>query len=101
MGLVHEFRDFLNEYKVVGLAVAFIMGAAVTNLVNSLVSNIIMPIVGVALPGGDWQTAVVSLGPVSLGAGAFLASLINFAIIALVVFMIAKTVFKEEKVGKR
>ena len=101
MSIVQDFKDFLKEYKVAGLAVAFIMGAAVTSLVNSLVGNIIMPMVGLVLPNGDWQTAVVSVGAAKLGIGAFLAALINFVIIAFVIFMMAKMVFKEEKVTKK
>jgi large conductance mechanosensitive channel len=101
MGIVSEFKEFLNEYKVVGLAVAFIMGAAVTALVKSLVDSIIMPIVGVVLPSGDWQTAVLEVGPAKLAVGAFLAAFLNFVIIAFVVFMIAKMVLKEEKVTKK
>jgi large conductance mechanosensitive channel len=101
MGIISEFKEFLMEYKVVGLAVAFIMGAAATTLVQSLVNNIIMPIVGVLQPGGNWQTAVLELGPVKLMWGAFLSSMINFVIIAFVVFMIAKLVLKEEKVAKK
>lgn len=101
MGMISEFKEFLNEYKVVGLAVAFIMGAAVTALVKSLVDNIIMPFVSVVLPEGGWQSATVALGPVTLGVGPFLAELINFIIIAFVIFMIAKMVLKEEKVAKK
>lgn len=101
MGFVQEFREFLAEYKVAGLAVAFIMGVAITTLVQSLVNNIIMPIIGALLPGGAWQAATLEIGTVSIGWGAFLAALINFIIIALVVFLIAKMVFKEEKVSKK
>lgn len=101
MGFVHEFKDFLTEYKVIGLAIAFIMGAAITDLVKSLVNNVIMPVVTFFIPGGEWQTATFSLGPIVVGWGAFLAALINFIIIALVVFMIAKAVLKEEKVAKK
>lgn len=101
MGLISEFREFLKEYKVVGLAVAFIMGAAVTALVKSLVDNIIMPFVNVLIPEGGWQSATIALGPVTLGWGPFLAELINFLIIAFVIFMIAKIVLKEEKVAKK
>ncbi len=101
MGIIAEFKEFLAEYKVVGLAVAFIIGAAVTSLVTSLVNNIIMPVVKVILPSGDWQTSTISIGPVNFAVGAFLAALINFVIIALVVFMIAKMVLKEEKVAKK
>jgi len=101
MGMLQEFKEFLVEYKVMALAIAFVMGAAVTALVTSLVSNMIMPFVAVLLPGGDWQMAVVELGPVKLLVGAFLAALINFVIIAFVIFMMAKMVFKEEKVTKK
>jgi large conductance mechanosensitive channel len=99
--LMREFKEFLNEYKVVGLAVAFIMGVAITALVKSLVDNIIMPIITPFIPGGAWQTATVKLGPIVMKLGAFCGELLNFIIIAFVVFMIAKTVFKEEKVSKK
>jgi large conductance mechanosensitive channel len=101
MGIISEFKEFLAEYKVMGLAVAFIIGGAVTTLVQSLVNNLIMPIVGAILPGGDWQTATFSIGNVKLGWGAFLSTLLNFIIIAFVVFLIAKFVMKEEKVAKK
>ncbi len=101
MGMMQEFREFLKEYKVIGVAVAFIMAAAVTTLVQSLVNNIIMPVITFFIPGGEWQTAVLMVGPVVIGWGAFLAALINFIIIALVVFFIAKKVLKEEKVTKK
>ncbi|MEM3408219.1 MAG: large conductance mechanosensitive channel protein MscL [Candidatus Micrarchaeia archaeon] len=101
MSIVSEFKEFLNEYKVMGLAVAFIMGGAITTLVQSLVNNIIMPIFGVLLPNGEWQTATFALGPIKIGWGAFLSALINFIIIAFVIFMIAKYVMKEEKVTKK
>jgi large conductance mechanosensitive channel len=99
--LVHEFKEFLHEYKVVGLAVAFIMGVAITALVKSLVDNIVMPIITPFIPGGAWQTASVKLGPIVLKWGAFAGELLNFVIIAFVVFMIAKMVLKEEKVAKK
>ena len=96
-----EFKEFINEYKVLPLAIAFIIGVAATALVKSLVDNIIMPIVTPFIPGGAWQTATVSLGPIVLSWGAFLAAIINFVVIAFVVFMIAKYAFKEEKVSKK
>lgn len=101
MGLIAEFKDFLKEYKVMPLAIAFIIGGAITALVQSLVSDIVMPVVTPLIPGGDWQTSTLTIGPVTLGWGPFLAALINFIIIALVVFAIAKYVLKEEKVTKK
>ena len=101
MGIMKEFKEFLNEYKVLGVAVAFIMAVATTDLVKSLVANIIMPIITPFIPGGAWQTATFSIGPIVIGWGAFLSVLINFIILALVVFMIAKKMMKEDKVSKK
>ena len=96
-----EFAKFLKEYKVIGLAVAFIIGAAATTLVQSLVNNIIMPMITPFIPGGEWQKATFNIGPIFIGWGAFLAAFINFAILAFVVFIIAKKVLKEENVTKK
>ncbi|MEK6855856.1 MAG: MscL family protein [Nanoarchaeota archaeon] len=99
--VVKEFKDFLKEYKVIGLAVAFVMASAATVLVKSIVDNIIMPIITPFIPGGAWQTATFSMGSIVIGWGAFLSSLINFIILAWVVFLVAKYVFREEKVTKK
>ncbi len=60
-----------------------------------------MPMITPFIPGGAWQEAKLTLGPVVLGWGAFLAALISFVILAVVVFIIAKLVLKEEKVMKK
>jgi len=101
MSIIQEFKEFLQEYKVTGLAVAFIIGVAATTLVTSLVNNIIMPIITPFIPGGEWQKATFNIGPIVIGWGPFLAAVINFVIIAFVVFMIAKFVLREEKVAKK
>lgn len=98
---VIEFREFLKEYKVVGLAIAFIMGAAATTLVKSLVDNIIMPLISPLIPNGSWETATWTIGQSVFGIGPFISALINFIILALVVFLIAKFVLREEKVSKK
>lgn len=99
--LLKEFKEFLKEYKVIGLAIAFIMAVAATTLVQSLVNNIIMPIVTPFIPGGAWQQATFNLGPIVISWGAFLSSLINFIVLAFVVFLLAKYALKEEKVSKK
>lgn len=101
MKLLREFKEFLNEYKVVGLAIAFVMGVASTSLIKSLVDNVIMPIITPFIPGGAWKTATFTIGPIVIGWGAFLGELIYFIIVASAVFMIAKWFLKEEKVSKR
>ena len=64
IGIVQEFKEFLKEYKVIGLGVAVIMGLAANTLIKSLVDNVIMPIITIFIPGGAWQTAVWNIGPV-------------------------------------
>jgi len=101
MGMMKEFMEFLREYKIIALAIAFIIGVAATALVQSFVNNIVMPIITPFIPGGEWQTATFNIGPIVISWGAFLGSLINFIIIALVVFIVAKKVMKEDKVAKK
>lgn len=101
MGLIKEFREFLKEYKVIGLAVALVIGLASVALINSVVNNLIMPIITPFIPGGAWQTATLALGPIVIGWGALLGAIINFVIIAFVVFLISKYALKEEKVTKK
>jgi large conductance mechanosensitive channel len=78
------------KYQVIGLAVAFIIGAAATKMVTACVADIIMPVIAVLIPGGDWRTSVLQLGPVKLLVGDFVGAIIDFVIIALVVFLIVK-----------
>ncbi|HMZ31355.1 MAG TPA: MscL family protein [Methanoregulaceae archaeon] len=96
-----EFMDFLYEYKVIGLAIAFIIGVAATALIKSLVDNILMPIITFFIPGGAWQEATLTIGSIVITWGKFLADLIYFIIVAFVVFIIAKKVLKEDKVEKK
>jgi large conductance mechanosensitive channel len=100
-GFVQEFKDFLKEYKITGLAIAFIIGTAATVLVKSLVDDIVMPIVTFFIPGGAWKEATFALGSIVIKWGSFLGSFINFVIIALVVFLMAKFILREEKVTKK
>jgi large conductance mechanosensitive channel len=101
MGFVGEFKEFLKKYQVLGLAVAFIIGAAATKLVTALVNDVVMPIVAVLVPGGEWRTAVLQLGPVKILLGDFVGALIDFGIIALVVFLIVKMIMREDATQKR
>ncbi len=80
------FINFIREQGVVGLAIGFILGGAVSKLVSALVENIINPIVGLALGKVDLAEKVVTLGTASLKWGAFVSTLIDFVIIAGVVY---------------
>ena len=97
MSLLEEFRTFLNEYGVVALAVALIIGLAVTDFVNAIVSDIVMPIVAIFLPGGDWENAVLSIASIEFQIGHFFSALIDFLIILFVIFLLVRYIVPSEK----
>ena len=92
-GLWNEFKDFINKYKVLGLAIAFIMGVYLGGLVESVVADLLLPTIGLAIPGlDDLATLTVEIGdpPQVFGVGNFLVALITFIIVAIVIFIIVK-----------
>jgi large conductance mechanosensitive channel len=93
--MIGEFKAFLLKHGVIALAVAVVIGGAVQKLVAALVADLIMPIIGAMTPSGDWRTATLSIGTVKFGVGDFLGAMLDFLIIALVVFIIVKMLVKE------
>jgi len=93
-GFAQEFMEFLLKYQVIGLAVAVIIGAAATKMVTATVNDIIMPVIGAIIPGGSWRTAVINAGPIAFLVGDFVGAIIDFVIIALVVFLVVKYMMK-------
>ncbi len=90
-GLVNEFRDFLSKYKVMGLAVAFILGIYLGALVKALVDDIVMPIVELGLPSDtSWEEATISVFRI----GHFAGEVLTFIIVAFVIFMLVKFTFR-------
>jgi large conductance mechanosensitive channel len=92
-GIRAEFMEFIGKAGVLGLAVGFIMGTYIGTVVTALVQDIIMPIPGALIPGGDWRKAVVTVpvgNGMNFGVGDFVGVIINFLIVAVVVFFIAK-----------
>ena len=85
-----EFRDFINRGNVIDLAVAVILGGAFTAIVNSLVADIIMPIIGVLLGGVDFTALAITVGDANITYGNFIQAIINFLLIALVLFLIIR-----------
>ncbi len=90
-GMWNEFMDFISKYKVMGLAVAFIIGLYLGALIQSLVADLIMPIIGLALPGlGNLATYTITVSGQDFGIGSFLVALITFIIVAFVIFILVK-----------
>ncbi len=92
--MLKDFRNFLMKESFIALALAVVLGAAVGKVVQAVVDDFIMPIVGAVTPSGDWQKATWDVGSVKFGIGDFISILINFIIIAFVVWRISKLLEK-------
>ena len=111
MGMISEFKEFAVKGNLVDLAVGFIMGGAFATVVSSLVNDIIMPVVGKLIGGVDFSNLYVNLtdtdyatlaeaqeaGAAVITYGVFINALISFIIVALVMFMIIKSMNKIKK----
>ena len=88
--MLRDFRDFIVKQNFLALAIAVVLGAAVGKVVQAIVDDFIMPIVAAGTPGGSWQTATWDVGGIKFGVGDFASVLLNFLIVAFVVWRIAK-----------
>ena len=90
-GLSDEFKAFLSTYKVLGLAVAFILGLYLGALVQALVKDLILPVIGIPLSSiGNLTTYAVFFDKQTFAIGDFLIAVITFIIVAFVIFLIVK-----------
>ena len=119
MSIVKEFKEFALKGNVMDLAIGVIIGGAFSTIVNSVVKDLIMPIVGVATGGLDFSNKFIRLGDIpssfkgnpdsfkdlqtagvaAFGYGSFITVLINFLILALIVFAMVKFINKLRKPG--
>ena len=95
--MLKEFRDFALRGNVIDVAVAFVIGAAFVAIVNSLVNDIIMPLVGVILGGLDFTGLAITVGNANITYGNFIQAIINFVIVAFVLFLLVRSVNRLQK----
>lgn len=103
--MISDFRGFLTNTNALALAVGVIVGATVGNVVSALVADLLMPLVGLLLPSGDWREAkvVLSRGMDAAGKptesailyGHLLGTIVDFVIIAFVVYLVVRTLIRE------
>lgn len=91
-GFIEEFKAFALKGNVVDLAVAVVIGAAFGKIVSSLVENIITPFIGLLLRGVDFTGLSYTVGDAELTYGVFLQSVLDFVIVAFVIFMVVRTI---------
>jgi len=95
-GFRAEFNTFLEKRNIIGLALAVIIGGAAGKLVSALVADILMPVITFFIPEGGWREAVFSIGAIQLSLGHFTGEVLDFLVIALIIFIAMKQL---EKVG--
>ena len=98
--MLHEFKQFLTKSNALALAIGVIIGAATGKVVSAIVDDLLMPMISIVLPAGDWRDAQIVLshstdatGKITVNAikyGHFLGALIDFICISFVVFLIKK-----------
>jgi len=103
--MLQEFKTFLTKSNALALAIGVIIGAATGKVVSAIVDDLLMPVVAIILPAGDWRDAQIVLshstdaaGKITVNAikyGHFLGALIDFVCIAFIVFLITKMFLKE------
>ena len=89
-----EFKAFIMRGNVIDLAIAVVIGAAFTAIINSLVNDIIMPIIGVVIGGLNFAGLGITVGGAVIAYGNFIQAVINFLLIAVVLFFIVKAINK-------
>ena len=99
--MLKEFMDFLKQYGVIGLAIAVIIGGKLNALISATVDGILMPVITFFIPGGEWRSATLNVGPFHFLLGPFFGALIDFLIVAWIVFYFAKKILREDKVAKK
>ena len=95
-----EFKKFISRGNVMDMAVGIIIGGAFTAIVTSLVEDIITPILGI-FGGMDFSDVVLTINGSNFGIGKFITAIINFLLIALVLFSIIKAINKAQTIGKK
>jgi large conductance mechanosensitive channel len=90
--MLNEFKAFIMRGNVLDLAVAVVIGAAFTAIVTALVDNLITPLIGILMGGVDFSSIGFSIGDARFGVGNMINAVINFLIVAFVVFVLVKAV---------
>ncbi len=85
--MIQEFRDFIAKGNMIDIAVGFIMGAAFTALVNSLVENVLMPIVAIPFGEPSFDSVIWKINGSEILIGSFATALVSFLLVALAVFL--------------
>lgn len=98
---LNEFKDFIARGNVIDMAVGVIIGGAFGKIVASLVDNILMPLIGILIGGVNFESLSITVGTAEVTYGVFLQNLVDFLIIALVIFIFIKQIVKVQNKFKK
>lgn len=99
--MIKEFKEFIARGNVMDLAIGVIIGGAFSAIVTSLVNNIFTPIIGLILGGLDFSNLAITVGDAKIMYGAFIQSVIDFLIVAIVIFIVIKAINKVSNLKKK
>lgn len=99
--IVEEFKKFISRGNVIDMAVGIIIGGAFTAIVNSIVNDLFMPFIGIITGGNDFNSWSITIGSATIQYGAFLTAVLNFFIIAIVVFFMVKGINSIHHIGEK
>lgn len=95
--LIKEFKEFISRGNVIDMAVGVIIGGSFTAIVNSLVNDMLTPVLGLITGGQDFSGLMIKIGDTEFKYGSFISAVINFLLIAAVLFVLVKTINKFQK----
>lgn len=97
MSFIKEFKDFAMKGNVMDLAVGVIIGGAFGKIISALVDNILMPLIGILMQGQNFATLSTKVGEAEVKYGLFIQNIIDFIIVAIVLFVIIKALNSTKK----
>lgn len=95
--MLEDFRKFISRGSVIDLAIGVILGAAFTAIINSLVEDMFMPVIGILIGGVNFEDLAIQVGEASINYGMFIQAVINFFLIALFLFFALRAIVSLEK----
>lgn len=99
--MLNDFKAFIMRGNVLDLAVAVIIGGAFGKIVTSLVDDIIMPLIGLIIGGIDFTGLAITVGSAKVTYGNFIQNVVDFLIIAFVIFLLVRSITSLEKMAAR
>ena len=95
--MLKDFREFISRGSVIDLAIGVIMGAAFMAIINSMVGDMFMPLIGALLGGVHFEGLAFQVGEASINYGLFIQAVINFILVALIIFFTLRAIVAVEK----